>query len=158
MLVVPLAASHIPDANLILNALMLFVVAFGAPRFFRAKMAEAREAEKDRSINTHEQTIRAQAEQIEQLSRQYDEARATLEECRTAAKQWEARYQEQSKYAAQEAFQHFETFMKQHSERVAERHEAMIAALRSNSELSMNVLAYTAAIGEKLGVDNPIKS
>lgn len=101
----------IPDANFILNMVMLVVVVFGAPRFFKSKLAEEQLKAKDAVIATNEQTIESLHERVatveadlkgcsERAERYHDRAKLAEEKAVAA----EAKYQEQTRYTAPEAF------------------------------------------------------
>lgn len=140
--VVPLAVSKIPDANLVLNFLMLVVLLFGAPRFFRSKQAEASLAEKDQTIATHEQSLSATRARIDTLDHDLTDIRARNDELiernrklSEVAAGFQARYEEAQKYTAKEALRTLEQAMSHQADESERRHLELMAAMRSMSDL-----------------------
>lgn len=134
----PIAVSPIPDANMALNLVMVVVLLFGAPRFFRASRAEAAMQEKDRTIETYEQSVTADRTRMEGLERDLTkirERRDELEERNSklseVAAGFQARYEEQSRYTAKEALETL-TRLLEHQEGESERrHTEMLELLSS---------------------------
>ena len=139
---IPYAASWIPDGNAALNILMLIVLLFGAPRFFRASRAEAALAEKDRTIDTHLQTIEADRARMDGLrsdlagcqdrSNQLEARNRKLSEVAAAM---QARYEEAARYTAREALKTLEQLLTHQSEESERRHQETTELLKSINSL-----------------------
>ena len=128
-------ASSIPDANLVLNLVMLVVLLFGAPRFFRSKNAEAIQAEKDKVIATHKQAIEAQDRRIADLDSELKVALGRNAKLSEVAAIVQGRYEEQSKYTAENALRVLqETLTKQDAE-AERRHLETMKILGSLAEV-----------------------
>lgn len=139
---VPFAATAIPDANLVLNLLMLIVLMFGAPRFFKSKNAEAALAEKDITIATHEQSIASARIRIEGLQADIEDLRGSYEQLRERnaeyqriAAGFQARYEEQGKYTAKEALGALEQMLALQADENKRRHAEVMAAMESIAKL-----------------------
>lgn len=131
-----------PDANTALNLLMLVVLLFGAPRYFRASQAEAREAEKDRVIDTHVQTIEADRARIDGLVSDLKgcQQRAVDIEERNrkladAAAHLQGKYEEAQRYTAREALKTLERLLVTQGEEAERRHAEMVELLRATNHL-----------------------
>ncbi len=134
--VLPFAASTVPDANLVLNALMLLVLMFGAPRFFKGERAKAQLAEKDNTIATHEQTIRSKDARIDTLEEDMKgaELRANMaadraEKDREVAQIMQGRYEVMSQFTAKEAVEAFKAMLEHQSNEAERRHIELMSAL-----------------------------
>lgn len=122
-----------PDSATLISVFTLVVLLLGAPRYVRGLRAKGFLEEKDRVIETKQQTIDACNERVASLETDREGARAAAKHATEAARffeqecaQWRARYEEQSKYTAKEALQTIEALIAQHAEQVALRHREMM--------------------------------
>lgn len=134
------------DLNLVVNVATLVVGlvlagVFG-PRAFKAKQASADLAEKDRTIETHKQTITAMETAAVVRDRECErwrtQAAEAIEKARVKseiAAGFQARYEEQSKYTAKEALRTLEQAMVHQSNESERRHVELMEAMRSMSDL-----------------------
>lgn len=105
----------IPEANVVLNAIVVLALIIFGPKYFRAKNAEAQLSEKDQIIKTHQQTIDAFKDRSDSREADVEYLRGkvlAIEEAYSEAQSkiegWKGRYEEQSKYTAPEAFEQIE--------------------------------------------------
>lgn len=129
-----LGASVPDNVNVVLNFASLGVLVLGlwfAPRAFRAKAAEALLAERDTIISGHKQLLELREEEAHAAKDKSAELGGMLDEMRTTAAAWEARYAEQSKYTAQPALETIQKLLKSNNEEAERRHTELLFALRA---------------------------
>jgi predicted RNase H-like nuclease (RuvC/YqgF family) len=113
------AVDDVNTLNVVLNVVTLVGLLGGAivfvPRAFRAKQAEADLKEKDRTIETLEQALRAARERITECAEEIAHDKASVAalndkvaQYRGIAEGYQARYEEASKYSGEQAFRALE--------------------------------------------------
>lgn len=120
--------------NVALNFATLLVIVAGlfmAPRALRAKRLEALLAEKDKISVTHQQLAEAKEAEAQAAREKSAELGAALDEARSEAAAWQARYQEQSQYTAAPALEAIRELMEQNSVESERRHKETLLVLRS---------------------------
>lgn len=117
------------DWNLALNVAMFAGLLYAVPTLGRSKRKDTVIVEQKLVIDSHTTRIDALEADLRGVTERANRAADAAKECETRAAEWQARYEEQRKYTAPVAVAHFEEFMKEHSNRVADRHERMIAEL-----------------------------
>lgn len=120
--------------NVALNFASLAILVAGvfvAPRAFRAKRQEAQLQEKDRLIHGHQQLAALKEEEADAFREKAAELGAALDDARSEASAWQARYQEQSQYTAAPALDAIRQLMEQNSVESERRHKETLLVLRS---------------------------
>lgn len=133
------ASSYIPDTNLVLNILMLGIVLFGAPRFFKATRAQAQLAEKDKAIETHLQYIQSLEQRMEGLADDVKDCQRKAEDAQAEAQVWRGRYEEQAKFTAEPALNEVRDV-------VAELRVAIVTALTAHGDLVLEEMRQTRTV------------
>jgi cell division protein FtsB len=124
-----------PDVNtLLIVGVAIFGLIFG-PRAWSRKVAEAREHEMQRTIETYK-------DRVESLEGEVTSLRDDVTQCHAAAAQWEARYREMVKYAAPEALEAVRAEM-------AATRVAVVTAIEAQGELVMKNTELVASLSEK---------
>jgi hypothetical protein len=125
----------VPDnVNVILNFVSLVVLIGGAlfaPRVFRAKTAEALLAERDKIISGHKQLLELREEETGAAREKLAELGAILDETRSTAASWEARYTEQARYTAGPALEMIQKLLTNNDLEAERRHRELLLALRA---------------------------
>lgn len=134
---VRVAASVAEDPNYVnvaLNFASLVILVAGiflAPRALKAKRQEAELREKDRLIEGHHRLASMKEEEADAFREKSAELGAALDEARSEASAWQARYQEQSQYTAAPALEAIRTLLEQSEKAAAHRHTEMLMVLRA---------------------------
>lgn len=134
---VTIAASVADNPNYVNVALnfasltILIAGVFLAPRALRAKRQEAQLQEKDRLINGHKQLAELREEEAAAAKAKSAELGAALDEARSDASAWQARYQEQAQYTAAPALEAIRELMEQNNTESERRHTETLLVLRS---------------------------
>ena len=134
------------DVNLWLNVITFAAVVLGAvvfgPRAFKAKQASADLLEKDRTIQTHEQSIAAletaaaiALREHMALQKRCDEAIEKARIKSEIAAGFQARYEEVQKYTAKEALRTLEKVIGEQGVEAERRHVEVLRMLDGMSEL-----------------------
>lgn len=122
------------DVNVVLNFVSLAILVAGlmlAPRAFRAKKVEGELKEKDRIIDGHKQLAELKEAEAEAAKEKQAELGNMLDEARSEAAAWQARYQEQSQYTAAPALEAIRDLMVENSAESERRHKETLLVLRS---------------------------
>lgn len=120
--------------NVALNFASLAILVAGvfiAPRALRAKRQEAQLQEKNRLIDGHKQMADLKTEEADTYRTKAAELGSLLDEARSEASAWQARYQEQSQYTAAPALEAIRELMEQNSTESERRHKETLLVLRS---------------------------
>lgn len=152
-----------------MQALTLVAFLVGLWKFMPAVRVKADLDEKDRTIQNHEQSIKALETRVETLERQLGDARERGDRYKDAATRWEASYREQEKYTAKGMVEDLKGFITEIVEKGAERQQEMLDALghmgevvttavQAQSELTQTNTALVAAVAQKLDVHRPLGS
>lgn len=140
--------------NLLLNILVFAAAVVVAVPWLRSKRKDGVIRELEEVVDTKDRLIVSLRDDIKGVAQRADQLAERVTSCERAAAEWQARYEEQSKYTAREAFTHFEQIMSQHSNQVAERHAAMLDVLntltRSHSDLIVKLSGLVARVGDSL--------
>ena len=133
----PLLAALV-EPNLALNLItvaLLLVAVFAVPRAFSSSKQKAELLAKDTIIATREQDNRALRDHQETLTSEVETCRIEVRRATTEAATWRARYEEQSKYTAQEALSTIETLIQNGDSEAQRRHTEVMGALGNISVL-----------------------
>lgn len=120
--------------NVALNFASLAILvagAFFAPRALRAKRQEAQLLEKDTLIRGHQQLAELKEQEANSFREKAAELGAALDESRSEAAAWQARYQEQSQYTAAPALETIHDLMKHANDEAERRHKETLMVLRA---------------------------
>lgn len=126
------------DWNLALNVAMFAGLLYAVPTLGRSKRKDAVIAEQKLVIESHTTRISALERDLAGVTDRANVAAEAAKECEKRAAEWQARYDEQSRYTAPVAVAHFEKVLTDHSARVGDRHEQMIAELERIAQLLAN--------------------
>lgn len=146
------AAATLPDPGQALSFLMIVALLFGAPRYFRAARAEAREKEKDRTIATHEQSIKAKDERLAELGLALDQCRAESRNFQADAEKWKGKYETQSQYTAPEALSELKILIADLVNARTKSDQVIVQAVNAQGELIMKNTEVLAGIAARLEV------
>jgi hypothetical protein len=130
------------DYNLILNAVALVLLVVAVPRALKATKHKAELVAKDTIIHTREQTNDSLSDRIgaldaekESLTHDLEAARIASKRCEVEAGQWKARYEEQSRYTAEQALTTIERLIEAGDSEAKRRHTEIMGALGNVSVL-----------------------
>lgn len=129
------------------TVIALLLLIFGAPRFIRGSQAKAQLEEKDRIIDTKTQTNESQHERLVELDRELKHALDQVTECEAKAREWQARYEEMSKYTAEGALRELKEIILHES---SERAETQNTQIRLLGKLEAALVTSSQANGELL--------
>ncbi len=127
-----------PDvSNLILNIGTILAVLFLAPRAFKAHVAKAELAEKDRAISTHSQTIealrerdRARDDDVAYLRKKVTDTETKVEDAMAEAALYRGKYMEIEKYTAGPALAALVELLERQEREQERRHTETMAVLQ----------------------------
>lgn len=136
--------------TLVLVVLAWLAVAAVSVPTLRSKRKDGVISEQLLVIQSHETRIKALERDLGGAKERADAAAMAAREAETRAAQWQARYEEQSRYTAGPAIENFERLLKAHSEQVAERHALMIESLEGVTN-SLGELLLELSTAERPG-------
>lgn len=126
------------DPNLVLNLVtvgLALVALITIPRALRATRQKAELEAKDRVISTREQDNHALRDRLNTLDEELVTCRDNATAAEKASAEWQARYQEQGKYTAQQALTTIERLIESGDKEADRRHGEVMAALGNISVL-----------------------
>lgn len=120
------------DPNLFLNLLtvaLALTALYAVPRALTAGRQKAELEQKDNIIETREQDNRSLRDRQHTLAEELAECKMNLRRSESAADTWQARYEEQSKYTAEQALTTIQQLIDNGNVEAERRHAEVMASL-----------------------------